>query len=42
MMKSDVEIKDFVYHKIKGAKLERAVTGKLSKRVDRINRTRRI
>lgn len=32
MMKSDVEIKDFVYHKIKGTELERAVTGKLSKK----------
>lgn len=31
-MKSDVEIAKFVYHKIKGSRLEQVVTGKLSDR----------
>lgn len=32
MMKSDIDIAKFVYHKIKGTDLERNVTGKLSDR----------
>ena len=32
MMKSDIEIAKFVYHKIKGSSLEKDVTGKLSDR----------
>lgn len=32
MMKSDIEITKFVYHKIKGTALEQSVTGKLSDR----------
>ncbi len=31
-MKSDIDIKDFVYHKVKGSELEKQVTGKLSKK----------